>query len=30
MADGLDYDPENELEQLFVAQITKYAMRNID
>ncbi len=29
-ADGLDYDPENELEQLFVAQITKYAMRNID
>ncbi len=24
------YDPENELEQLFVAQITKYAMRNID
>lgn len=29
-ADGLDYDPDNELEQLFVAQITKYAMRNID
>ncbi len=29
-ADGLDYDPENPLEQLFVAQITKYAMRNID
>ena len=29
-ADGLDYDPEDEQEQLFVAQITKYAMRNID
>lgn len=29
-ADGLDYDPEDELQQLFVAQITKYAMRNID
>jgi hypothetical protein len=29
-ADGLEYDPENQLEQLFVAQITKYAMRNID
>ncbi len=29
-ADGLDYDPEDERQQLFVAQITKYAMRNID
>lgn len=29
-ADGLDYDPEDDLQQLFVAQITKYAMRNID
>ena len=29
-ADGLEYDPEDELQQLFVAQITKYAMRNID
>lgn len=29
-ADGLAYDPDNELEQLFVAQITKYAMKNID
>lgn len=29
-ADGLDYDQEDELQQLFVAQITKYAMRNID
>ena len=29
-ADGLEYDPEDGLQQLFVAQITKYAMRNID
>lgn len=29
-ADGLDYDPQDESQQLFVAQITKYAMRNID
>ncbi len=29
-ADGLDYDPEDPAQQLFVAQITKYAMRNID
>ncbi|MCD8072446.1 MAG: phage portal protein [Alistipes sp.] len=29
-ADGLDYDPGDELQQLFVAQITKYAMKNID
>lgn len=29
-ADGLDYDPNDPQQQLFVAQITKYAMRNID
>ena len=29
-ADGLDYDPDEDNQQLFVAQITKYAMRNID
>ena len=29
-ADGLDYDPDDPLQQLFVAQITKYALRNID
>ncbi len=29
-ADGLDYDPQDEKQQLFVAQITKYAMKNID
>ena len=29
-ADGLEYDLEDPLQQLFVAQITKYAMQNID
>ena len=29
-ADGLDFDPQDERQQLIVAQITKYAMRNID
>lgn len=29
-ADGLDYDPEAEDEQPFLAQITKYNLRNID
>ena len=29
-ADGLEYDPEDETQQLFVSQITKYAMKNID
>ena len=29
-ADGLDYDPEDPDQQLFVAQITKYALKNID
>lgn len=29
-ADGLEYDLEDPLQQLFVAQITKYAMKNID
>lgn len=29
-ADGLDYDPEDPAQQLFVAQITKYALKNID
>ncbi len=29
-ADGLDYDPEAEDESYFLAQITKYNLRNID
>lgn len=29
-ADGLEYDPQDPSQQLYVAQITKYAMRNID
>lgn len=29
-ADGLEYDPEDPAQQLFVAQITKYALKNID
>lgn len=29
-ADGFDYDPDDENQQLFLAQITKYRMRNID
>lgn len=29
-ADGLEYDPLDPEQQLFVAQITKYAMKNID
>ncbi len=29
-ADGLEYDPEDPEQQLFVAQITKYALKNID
>ena len=29
-ADGLDYDPEDPTQQLYVAQITKYALKNID
>ena len=29
-ADGLDYDPEDPDQQLYVAQITKYNMRSID
>ena len=29
-ADGLDYDPEAEDEQYFLAQITKYNLKNID
>lgn len=29
-ADGLDYDPSDPNQQLFVAQITKYALKNID
>ena len=29
-ADGLDYDPDAEDEQPFLAQITKYNLRNID
>ena len=29
-ADGLEYDPEDPTQQLYVAQITKYGLRNID
>ena len=29
-ADGLDYDPEDPVQQQYVAQITKYNMRSID
>lgn len=29
-AEGLEYDPQDPAQQLFVAQITKYSMRNID
>ena len=29
-ADGLDYDIEDPEQNLFLAQITKYALRNID
>ncbi len=29
-AEGLDYDPADPQQQLFVSQITKYALRNID
>lgn len=29
-ADGLDYDTEDPAQQLFVSQITKYALKNID
>lgn len=29
-AEGLEYDPEDEQQQLYLAQITKYALKNID
>lgn len=29
-ADGLEYDPDDPVQQMFVAQITKYGMTNID
>ncbi len=29
-ADGLDYDPTNPEEQIYVAQVTKYGLKNID
>lgn len=29
-ADGLDYDPEDPNQQIFVAQVTKYGLKNID
>ncbi|MCH5331752.1 MAG: phage portal protein [Alistipes sp.] len=29
-ADGLDYDPEDELQQKLIAQITKYNLKSID
>ncbi len=28
--DGMEYDPQDETQNLYLAQITKYAMRNID
>jgi len=28
--DGLNYDPQDERQNLYLAQITKYAMKNID
>ncbi len=29
-ADGLDYDPEDPTQQLYLAQVTKYGLKNID
>ena len=29
-ADGLDYDPEDPNQQLYVAQVTKYGLKNVD
>ena len=29
-ADGLDYDPDDEVQQLLIAQITKYNLKSID
>lgn len=29
-ADGLDYDPSDPNEQLYVAQVTKYGLKNVD
>ena len=29
-ADGLDYDPDDKNEQMYVAQVTKYGLKNID
>lgn len=29
-ADGLDYDPEDERQQAFLSEITKYNIRSID
>lgn len=29
-ADGLDYDPEDPNQQIYVAQVTKYGLKNID
>ncbi|MDL2319897.1 phage portal protein [Alistipes sp. OttesenSCG-928-B03] len=29
-AEGLDYDPQDETQQMYLAQITKYALKNID
>lgn len=29
-ADGLDYDPDDKNQQLYVAQVTKYGLKNID
>jgi hypothetical protein len=29
-ADGLDYDPEDPNQQIYVAQVTKYGLKNVD
>ena len=29
-ADGLDYNPEDPEQQIYVAQVTKYGLKNID
>ena len=29
-ADGLEYDPEDPEQQLYVAQVTKYGLQNVD
>ena len=29
-ADGLDYDPEDPTQQLYVSQVTKYGLQSVD